>query len=147
MPKDASYEGCLTYIRSLPIIPQPEVYGLHENADITKDNQETLMVITKKYIFFYYSFLFQFLHGVLSTQTQISFGGGDDDALGTVIDLAKDILAKVPDLFDVHAVSKAYPVMYKNSMNTVLRQVSNFFLNTFSCLGITTFIYPMYHEL
>lgn len=34
----------MNYIKSLPLIPQPEVYGLHENADITKDNQETLVV-------------------------------------------------------------------------------------------------------
>uniref|UniRef100_A0A3B1IPW2 Uncharacterized protein n=1 Tax=Astyanax mexicanus TaxID=7994 RepID=A0A3B1IPW2_ASTMX len=29
------------YIRSLPITAEPGVYGLHSNADITKDNQET----------------------------------------------------------------------------------------------------------
>lgn len=44
VPRDTSYGGCLDYIKSLPIIPQPEVFGLHENADITKDNQETLLV-------------------------------------------------------------------------------------------------------
>lgn len=65
------------------------------------------------------------LDGVLLTQTQITSAGGDEDALGVVIDLANDILSKVPDLFDVEGVSKAFPVMYQNSMNTVLRQVSS----------------------
>lgn len=60
------------------------------------------------------------------TQTQITSGGGDEDTLGMVIDLAKDILEKIPDIFDVEAVSKKYPVMKENSMNTVLRQVRNF---------------------
>lgn len=44
VPTDTSHEGCVDYIKSLPLIQSPEVYGLHENADITKDNQETLAV-------------------------------------------------------------------------------------------------------
>lgn len=44
VPEDTSYDSIINYVRSLPIIPQPEVFGLHENADITKDNQETQQV-------------------------------------------------------------------------------------------------------
>jgi len=44
-PAVGPYQSYLTYIRSLPLIPNPEVFGLHENADITKDNQETSQVI------------------------------------------------------------------------------------------------------
>ncbi|KAJ4432812.1 Dynein heavy chain 7, axonemal [Periplaneta americana] len=39
-----------------------------------------------------------------------------------IIELAADILGKFPLPFDVEAVSERYPVMYTNSMNTVLRQ-------------------------
>ncbi|KAJ8968033.1 hypothetical protein NQ317_017170 [Molorchus minor] len=106
VPLDTTYEGCLAYVRSLPLNPQPEVFGLHENADISKDNQETNTL----------------LHGVLLTQTQITAGGGGDDSQEMVIDLANDILGKIPDTFDILDVSKKYPVMYNNSMNTVLRQ-------------------------
>ncbi|KAB0793663.1 hypothetical protein PPYR_13283 [Photinus pyralis] len=106
VPTDTSWEGCVSYIRSLPLVQQPEVYGLHENADITKDNQETLML----------------LNGVLLTQTQITAGGGGGVSEGTVVELVKEILGKVPNPFDVEAISEKYPVMYMNSMNTVLRQ-------------------------
>lgn len=40
-----------------------------------------------------------------------------------IIDLANDILGKIPDPFNIEAVSEKYPVQYMNSMNTVLRQV------------------------
>ncbi|KAK7495478.1 hypothetical protein BaRGS_00013176, partial [Batillaria attramentaria] len=40
-PPKGTYESYMDYIRSLPQIPHPEVFGLHENADISKDQQET----------------------------------------------------------------------------------------------------------
>lgn len=36
-----SFQSYIDYLRNLPITAHPEVFGLHENADITKDNQET----------------------------------------------------------------------------------------------------------
>ena len=40
-----------------------------------------------------------------------------------VIDeLAADILSKLPPNFDIEKVMKLYPVLYEESMNTVLRQ-------------------------
>lgn len=56
-----------------------------------------------------------------------------------VLDLAEDILTKVPDIYDVEGVSKKYPVIYENSMNTVLRQVSYLFDSPFNVLKIIIF--------
>lgn len=62
------------------------------------------------------------MNGVLLTQTQIAASAGGEDTEQMVIDLCKDILTKIPEPFNVIAVSEKYPVMYTNSMNTVLRQ-------------------------
>lgn len=70
--------------------------------------------------------LFQLLNGVLLTQTQITAGGGGGDVEEATIELANDILRKLPETFDVDEVSEKYPVIYTNSMNTVLRQVRSY---------------------
>lgn len=84
----------------------PEVYGLHENADITKDVKESMML----------------LDGALLTQPDIGGGGVEDDSDKMVYHLADDILLRIKPPFDMIDVSNKYPVVYMNSMNTVLRQ-------------------------
>lgn len=64
----------------------------------------------------------QLLDGVLLTQLQITSAGAEGNAEATVSNLAADILSKMPPQFDLEYVSKKYPVLYMNSMNTVLRQ-------------------------
>ncbi|XP_076366412.1 dynein axonemal heavy chain 3-like isoform X2 [Tachypleus tridentatus] len=104
-PATGDYEKYITYIRTLPLNPYPEVFGLHENADITKDNQETQ----------------QLLEGILLTQPRTSTSGSKS-SVDIISDLAADILNKLPEDFYISAVMEKYPVMYGESMNTVLRQ-------------------------
>ncbi|XP_053550231.1 dynein axonemal heavy chain 3 [Bombina bombina] len=105
VPPYGTYQSFVEYIRSLPIITHPEVFGLHENADITKDNQETN----------------QLFNGVLLTLPRQTAGSGKSPQ-ETVDDLAKDILHKLPNDFNLEEVMAKYPVVYEESMNTVLRQ-------------------------
>lgn len=84
----------------------PEVYGFHENADITKDNQDSM----------------QLLQGALLTQPQITGVGVEGDMDEMVFNLCSDIQSKMRSKFDILEVSNKYPVLYMNSMNTVLRQ-------------------------
>ncbi|GAA6065539.1 dynein axonemal heavy chain 3-like, partial [Tachysurus ichikawai] len=95
----------IDYTRSLPITAEPGVFGLHSNADITKDNQETN----------------QLLNGVLLTLPRQT-GGGAKSPQEVVDELAADIMSKLPLDFNIEKVMAKYPVMYEESMNTVLRQ-------------------------
>ncbi|RZF36882.1 hypothetical protein LSTR_LSTR004570 [Laodelphax striatellus] len=107
MPDDTGYSSCIDYIKSLPLYSLPEVFGLHENADITKDNKETQTL----------------LESVLITQTQHMAGeGAAGDADEMLIEIANDISSKLPALFNIDAISAKYPVLYEQSMNTVLKQ-------------------------
>ncbi|KXJ23651.1 Dynein heavy chain 3, axonemal [Exaiptasia diaphana] len=104
-PPEGKYEDYIEYIRSLPLIPNPEVFGLHENADITKDQKETQE-------------LFDSILLTLPRQT----GGGGKSSAEMIEELATDILSKFPPSFDIEMVMEKYPVIYNESMNTVLRQ-------------------------
>ncbi|CAI6353848.1 unnamed protein product [Macrosiphum euphorbiae] len=106
IPKDTTFDGCFEYIKSLPMNPQPEVFGLHENADITKNNYETNLL----------------LYGTILTQSQITAGVGDKDTDAKIAELASNIAKNIPDLFDIVEAKKKYPIKYEQSMNTVIRQ-------------------------
>ncbi|XP_060776842.1 dynein axonemal heavy chain 3 [Neoarius graeffei] len=105
VPPHGPYEKYISYIRRLPITAEPGVFGLHDNADITKDNQETN----------------QLLNGVLLTLPRQT-GGGAKSPQEVVDELAEDILSKLPPDFNIEEVISKYPVVYEESMNTVLRQ-------------------------
>jgi len=105
-PPKGSYDSYITYIKSLPLIQSPEVYGMHENADISKDLSETGLLISS----------------VMLTQAKISSGSGGKSQDEVCRDIATEILAKLPDNFDVINAQKRFPVRYEESMNTVLIQ-------------------------
>ena len=104
-PPHGEYTSYMEYIRSLPIIPHPEVFGLHENADIAKDNQETQNLFDS----------------ILLTLPRLT-GGGGKSPQQIIDELAADILSKLPPDFNLEMIMKEFPVVYQESMNTVLRQ-------------------------
>ena len=104
-PKFTDYDGYIDYIKQLPLYPDPEVYGFHENAAITKNQNATNEALTT----------------ILITQQSAGGGGssGDDQIINQ---LADSLLHELPPLFDVDTAEKMYPISYTQSMNTVLTQ-------------------------
>merc|ERR1711988_1602405 len=92
-------------IKGLPINPHPNVFGLHENADIACAQAETQ----------------ELCDIMLSLQPKVSSGGGKsrDDIIG---ETAVALAARAFKPFDIDAMSQKYPLTYTESMNTVLVQ-------------------------
>ncbi|KAA0158934.1 hypothetical protein FNF31_05104 [Cafeteria roenbergensis] len=103
------YRDFMAFIDSLPAVPAPEVFGLHANATITKDNKETADLFTD----------------ILLTQSTGGGGGGGSGgktADETIAEVASDVQGKVRGEYDLEEVGAKFPVDWKESMNTVLRQ-------------------------
>ncbi len=67
------------------------------------------------------AFVLQLFDTILLTLPRQTHGGGKSSS-DTMLDLAADILGKLPENYDMEFVINKYPVVYKESMNTVLRQ-------------------------
>jgi dynein heavy chain len=105
-PKNGSFESHMEYIRQLPFHETPEVFGMHDNANITCAMQETNALLAT----------------ALSLQPKSSGGGDGMTWEEQLEELAKDISGRLPDLYDVEKAEAMYPVKFEESMNTVLTQ-------------------------
>ncbi|KAJ3284862.1 Dynein heavy chain 7, axonemal, partial [Borealophlyctis nickersoniae] len=110
-PPKGKYESYLDYIRSLPLNPNPEIFGIHENGDIARQLAETRGLF----------------ESVLKTQERSVGGGGGGGGGGKtsdeiLIEVATDILTRIPSVFSIESALAKFPVTYTESMNTVLIQ-------------------------
>ncbi|KAI9189908.1 hypothetical protein H9P43_001341 [Blastocladiella emersonii ATCC 22665] len=106
IPPSNAHDAILEHIKQFPLNQYPEVFGIHENGDITKDLNETSFMI----------------NSVLLTQGRMSGGSASGSSDDRVREIALEILSKLPPNFDVPDVQLKYPVNYMESMNTVLIQ-------------------------
>eukprot|EP00163_Fabomonas_tropica_P009440 TRINITY_DN1923_c0_g2_i1.p1 TRINITY_DN1923_c0_g2~~TRINITY_DN1923_c0_g2_i1.p1 ORF type:complete len:2559 (-),score=897.69 TRINITY_DN1923_c0_g2_i1:297-7319(-) len=93
------------YLKDLPIIENPEIFGLHPNADITCATNTT-MTMFENFV----------------TLQPRSSGGGGLTREEVITNLATEILGKVPVPFDIEEVQAKHPISYSESMTTVLIQ-------------------------
>ncbi|CAK4166458.1 unnamed protein product [Aphanomyces euteiches] len=123
VPIDMPYEGYVAFIEGLPLVAPPNVFGLHDNATITKDQNETALLCAN----------------ILRTQ---SSAGGSSDSKGlsqeeTVDMMAGDILGRLPENYDMELAAIRYPVKWNESMNTVLCQELVRFNNLLSVVRLS----------
>lgn len=106
VPPDGSKADYLQFIQEeVPFNDLTEIFGMHENADITAAVNNTNALLST----------------CLSLQPRDA--GGEGKSQEEVLDdQAKDILGKMPEPFVFEDVVKKHPYDYNNSMNTVLHQ-------------------------
>ena len=104
-PDAATVDQYIEYIEKLPLNPSPEAFGLHDNAEITNSQNETIAM----------------LESILSVQPKTGAGGGKSRE-EVITDIANFVESKTPQIFPIHEISKQYPTSYEESMNTVLVQ-------------------------
>ncbi|KAI5723048.1 hypothetical protein M8J76_000435 [Diaphorina citri] len=105
VPSDTSLKGIQSYIQSLPLNNTPEIFGLHENADLTKNFNETRLVLGNI---------------LLCAQQGSTPGAQPGDAEAKNVRIIDELLGKFPEQFDEEAAGKKYPILYNQSMNTEL---------------------------
>ena len=110
--EDHPHAEYMAYIEQLPINPDPEIFGMHANANITCARAET-------------DDLFDTM--VTLEASSSSSGGGGATREEIVEALAADIALRLPMVFDIEAVQNTYPRKYDESMNTVLAQECGYY--------------------
>uniref|UniRef100_A0A0G4EZA7 AAA+ ATPase domain-containing protein n=1 Tax=Chromera velia CCMP2878 TaxID=1169474 RepID=A0A0G4EZA7_9ALVE len=104
-PEAEDKEGFIEYIKKLPLVPQPEVFGLHENANITFAQNEATFL----------------LDGMLAMGSGGGGSGGKsrEDVMSEMADMLEE---QTPKLFVLFEIQEKYPTSYEESINTVLVQ-------------------------
>jgi len=105
-PPFTDLEGYRDYIRALPINQMPEAFGLHANANLVAAINEAMSN----------------LKTAASMQPQSGAGDGGRSTDDILTEASEKFYNDLPQLFDTEAINAKYPVLYEESMNTVLKQ-------------------------
>ncbi|XP_059179969.1 dynein axonemal heavy chain 6 [Centropristis striata] len=124
-PETDELEQYKKYIEGLPIIDDPEVFGMHENANLAFQRQETMTLIST----------------ILDVNPRSSACHGAKSNDDIVCELAESILAKLPERLDMDEAAETLFVQDDNgrlnSLTTVLGQETDRFNNLLRVLKMS----------
>ena len=122
---DAPHDSYVEYINQLPLNAEPEVFGMHDNANITCaiTNTDNSFAI------------------ILSLQPRVATGAGASRE-DLISEAAVAMKNQLPKEFNVEAIAMLYPTDYYESMNTVLVQEAERYNNLLSILHSTLYALP-----
>lgn len=104
LPRKTDYDDFITHIKNLSQIHSPEVFGLHMNAGMTRDMQQSQLL----------------LNTLIKVQGEGAAVSGETDKI--LVAISKDILHRLPNALPLEQARLKYPIVYEESMNTVLVQ-------------------------
>ncbi|XP_042075509.1 LOW QUALITY PROTEIN: dynein axonemal heavy chain 6 [Haplochromis burtoni] len=124
-PESDELEQYKKYIENLPIIDDPEVFGMHENANLAFQRQETITLINT----------------ILDVNPRSSAQHGAKSNDDIVCELAELILAKLPERLDMDEAIDTLFIKdtngHLNSLTTVLAQEADRFNNLLKVLRMS----------
>eukprot|EP00698_Gefionella_okellyi_P019150 TRINITY_DN5834_c0_g2_i1.p1 TRINITY_DN5834_c0_g2~~TRINITY_DN5834_c0_g2_i1.p1 ORF type:complete len:4046 (-),score=1123.04 TRINITY_DN5834_c0_g2_i1:354-12491(-) len=102
LPSDDSYRVQIAHVEAYPLVASPEVFGLHANAEITRDIDDTEALLAN----------------LLAAQSSERLGA--DERAAVVNDMASSLLATLPATFDMESARVKFPMDYHQSLNVAL---------------------------
>jgi len=107
VPSVGELDSYVSFVRDkLPLNDLTEIFGLHDNAEITSaiGTTNNMMAIA------------------LSLQGTTAAAAGGKSADDILREKAEDLLNKIPKNYDMDMAARLHPLCYEDSMNTVLQQ-------------------------
>ncbi|XP_076664543.1 dynein axonemal heavy chain 7 [Andrena cerasifolii] len=115
-PNVREHEAYVEYTKNLHLITEPSVFGMNENVEIIKDQQETNFLFSSLLLTQDRADLWR------SGKAAVIAGGGQTSSDEIVFGIARDISGKMPANYNIVLALEKYPTSYEQSMNTVLVQ-------------------------
>ena len=103
-PPEGEKDSYSTIIQTFPLIDSPQIFGLHQNADITFQRKESN----------------EFLTTIISLQPRTGGGGGGKTSDEIVGEVADDLMSRLPKALNIkEACDATFAKLPDGSMNTL----------------------------